>query len=230
MKKIAIGLLACALLLTGCSTSMGIDLTTLPVRGGGELMWAYTPGSVDDLEEHADIIVRGILSKPKKELTSKENPDGWGATLYSLEVTAVIKGENAKSGAKVQVGDALPYAEPYRTLKDENGELYLKSVDSFTPSSPGEEYLLFLYYDVVKGSPYLNTYTPTRGKMGRYPVPEDMKIHWSSYLDLLETNQPIALSVQIALDPKYYTDGEPPTAEEMANFSISDLVTPEIAE
>ena len=101
------------------------------------------PHSLEQLEQHSDCIVQGVLQNDAETCVTADPRFEWampssGATKSTLTVTTILKGDGLLS-----IGDAISLYEPYYVYEVE-GEPRLLYYSYYCPSEPGKTYLFFL--------------------------------------------------------------------------------------
>ena len=97
------------------------------------------PDTLEELQEHSDIIVQGFLQDDaKNEITNKDGFITGGSTTSTLYITKVLRGASGISPAS-----NLTIYEPYyvHTIA---GESHLVYISHYLPAEPGKEYIFFL--------------------------------------------------------------------------------------
>ena len=123
------------------------------------------PISLEQLEQHSDCIVQGVLQNDAETCVTADPRFEWampssGATKSTLTVTTILKGDGLLS-----IGDAISLYEPYYVYEVE-GEPRLLYYSYYCPSEPGKTYLFFLNQNDAGG------YAPSGFENSRFPLPD----------------------------------------------------------
>ena len=132
--------------------------------------------NLDDLEEHSDYIVKGVLQDDAELKTEKLVDTIYYAGMTShIEITEVYKGD-------FQKGDSILLTEPYidenirqQYWEEQNIVLTrISNLNSYIPCEANQEYVFFLVESYGgKRENWRNTYLLQGEAFGKYPVPDD---------------------------------------------------------